>query len=111
MCHVGHSAVCLNDIIYVGGGDEDVLGNPSYRIDTYNMVTNSWGPQIVTSYCYFSMTCFKGHLTTIGGEDQRKEVTNKVLKLDHNSVLTNYTPVQPFKHHKAMPQLLVTVIT
>lgn len=94
---MGHSAVCLNDIIYVGGGDEDVLGNPSYRIDTYNIATNSWGPQIETSYCYFSMTCFKGHLTIIGGEDQKNKVTNKVLKLDHNGMLTNYTPVQPFK--------------
>ena len=44
VCRVGHSAVWLNGIIYVGGGDEDILGNPSYRIDAYNIATNSWGP-------------------------------------------------------------------
>lgn len=99
VCRVGHSAVWLNGIIYVGGGDEDILGNPSYKIDAYNIATNSWGPQIDTVYHYFSMTCFEGHLTIVGGEDQKNAVTNKVLKLqlDQTGMPTDYIPLQPFK--------------
>ena len=93
---MGHSAVQVNGIIYVGGGDEDVLNQPraSYKIDSYNTTTESWGPRIDTPYCYFSLTCFEGYLTIVGGEDQRNAVTNRVLKLNQNNTLTDY--VQQF---------------
>ena len=87
---MGHSAVQLNGIIYVGGGDEDVLNQPSYKIDSYNAATESWGPRISTPYCYFSLTCFEGYMTIVGGEDQRNAVTNRVLKLNQNYTLTDY---------------------
>ena len=103
---MGHSAVLLNGIIYVGGGDEDISGKPSYKIDAYNIATDSWGPQINTPYCYFSMTCFEGYLTIVGGENQRNAVTNKVLKLDENDTLADYTPIQQF----SIPRSLATAV-
>lgn len=87
---MGHSAVWLDDIIYVGGGDEDILKKPSYKISTYNVTTNSWGSQIDTPYCYFSMACFEDNLIIVGGEDQRNVVSNRVLKLNCNNMLTDY---------------------
>ena len=101
---MGHSAGQMNGIIYVGGGDEDVLNRPSYKIDAYNTATKSWGPRISTLYCYFSLTCFEGYLTIVGGEDQRNAVTNRVLKLNQNNTLTDY--IQQF----TMPRSLATAV-
>ena len=104
---MGHSAVELNGIVYVGGGDEDVLNKPSYKIDTYNTVTESWGPQVNTPCCYFSMTCFGGYLTIVGGEDQRNVISDRVLKLDiKDNTLTHYNPIQQLN----TPRSLATAV-
>ena len=78
--------------VYIGGGrDNTSLLVPSYRINVYNPVNNSWSPSpIITTYGFFAMTTLNGQLITAGGWDRSYEVTNKIFSLDGDH-LKEYT--------------------
>jgi len=101
---VGHSVVKLNDLLYVGGGAETGM-RPSYRIDTYNMDTNSWcSPPINTPYHFFGMACLNDSLVITGGKDDTvfRRATNKVFKLENNNRLKEYTKMTKARYHMAV---------
>ena len=77
----GHTAVWLNGLVYVGGGHETAY-KPSYIINCYDPVNNSWSSSINTTYCNFAMTTLNNKLVTAGGEDRSDKVTTQVLILD-----------------------------
>ena len=57
----GHTAVWLNELVYVGGGYETGRKD-SYRIDCYDPVNNTWGFHIKTPYCHFALTTLNKRL-------------------------------------------------
>ena len=66
------SAVSYEDIIYcVSGG--------SYTIYSYHVEQDKWEKHANCPYNYTALTVINGHLTTIGGRDERRRTTNKVL--------------------------------
>ena len=74
-----------------GGGFETVHGyNPSYIINCYDPVNNSWSSSINTPYCFFAMTTLNNNLVTVGGEDGNNKTTNQILTMDAGQ-LNNYT--------------------
>ena len=84
-----HTAVCLNGVIYVGGGIETGW-NASYIINCYDPVNNSWSSSINTPYCFFTMTTLNNKLVTAGGQGSNNKRTNQILTLDAGQ-LKNYT--------------------
>ena len=76
-----HTAVWLNGLVYVGGGCETGY-DPSYIINCYDPVNNSWSSSINTSYKFFAMTTLNNKLVTAGGEDRSYKSTTQVLTLD-----------------------------
>ena len=85
----GHTAVWLNGLVYVGGGFETGL-NPSYIINCYDPVNNSWSSPINTPYGHFAMTTLNNKLLIAGGRDKSYNRTNQILTMDAGQ-LKNYT--------------------
>ena len=85
----GHTAVWLNGLVYVGGGNENGY-KPSYIINCYDPVNNSWSSPINTPYCYFAMTTLNNKLLNAGGMDKSYKKTNQILTMDAGQ-LKNYT--------------------
>ena len=83
----GHTAVWLNGLVYVGGGLET---GPSYIINCYDPVNNSWSSPINTPYCLFAMTTLNNKLLIAGGFDKGYNRTNQILTMDAGQ-LKNYT--------------------
>ena len=79
--YYAHTAVWLNGLVYVGSGSETGY-NPSYTINCYDPVNNSWSSSINTPYHDFAMTTLNNKLVTAGGEDRSDMVTTQVLILD-----------------------------
>ena len=81
----------LNGLVYVGGGAETgwTGGIPSYIINCYDPVNNSWSFPINTPYCLFAMTTFNNTLLIAGGQHSGKR-TNQILTMDAGQ-LKNYT--------------------
>jgi len=86
---VGHTAVWLNGLVYVGGGLE-TGGKVSYTINCYDTVNNSWSSPINTPYCYFAMTTLNNNLLIAGGKDKSNKKTNQILTMDTGQLM-NYT--------------------
>ena len=84
-----HTAVWLNELVYVGGGYETGY-EESYIINCYDPVNNSWSSSINTPYCDFAMTTLNNKLITAGGRDRYYKRTTQVLTLDAGQ-LKNYT--------------------
>ena len=85
----GHSAVCLNGLVYVGGG-YDTSGMGSYIINCYDPVSNSWTSPIHTSYCFFAITALNDNLLIAGGQDKGYTRTNQIV-IVHDGQLKLYT--------------------
>ncbi|XP_065916283.1 uncharacterized protein [Dysidea avara] len=84
-----HTGVLCDGKVYIGGGWDNT--GPSYRIDVYNPVNNSWSPSpINTTYGFFAMTTLNNQLITAGGMDRSNKVTNKIFSLDGDH-LKEYT--------------------
>ena len=86
---VDHTAMWLNGLVYVGGGIETGL-NPSYTINCYDPVNNSWSSPINTPCCNFAMTTLNNKLLIAGGKDKSYKITNQILTMDAGQ-LKNYT--------------------
>ena len=78
---VGHTAVWLNGLVYVGGGFEGRVEG-SYTINCYDPVKNSWGSTVNTSYCLFAMTTLNNKLLTAGGRDKSNKAIVRILTMD-----------------------------
>ena len=87
--HIGHTAVWLNRLVYVGGGYVTGL-KESYIINCYDPVNNSWSSPINTPYCFFAMTTLNNKLLIVGGMDKSYKRTNQILTMDAGQ-LKNYT--------------------
>ena len=85
---VGHTAVWLNGLAYVGGGFEPGVG-ASYIINCYDPVNNSWSSPINTPCCHFAMAILNHRLLIVGGHKSGKR-TNQILTMDAGQ-LKNYT--------------------
>ena len=83
-----HTAVWLNELVYVGGGYG--TRRASYMINCYDPVYNSWSFSINTPYCNFAMTTLNNRLVTAGGFDRSYKRTNQILIMDGGQ-LKNYT--------------------
>jgi len=85
----GHTAVWLNGLVYVGGGNE--ARRASYTINWYNPVKNLWSySPINTPYCFFAMTTLNNNLLIAGGWDKSHKTTNQILTM-HAGQLKSYT--------------------
>ena len=80
VCRHEHTAVWLNGLVYVGGGYD--ASNPSYIINCYNPVKNSWSSSITTPYGLFAITALNNKLVTAGGQDKNGSRTNQILTID-----------------------------
>ena len=76
-----HTAVWLNGLVYVGGGNE-TGAKASYIIDCYDPVNNSWSSPVNTPYCLFAMTTLNDKVLIAGGEDKRYKRTNQIFTMD-----------------------------
>ena len=87
-----HTAVWLNELVYVGGGVESRY-NRSFTINCYDLNSNSWKSPIHTSCCNFSMTELNNNLLIAGGVDKSYMKTNQILTMDAGDAgqLENYT--------------------
>ena len=86
-----HTAVWLNGLVYVGGGNEDnFIWMPSYTINSYDPVDNSWSSPINTGCCNFAMTSLYNDLLIAGGKNKSGYTTNQILTMDDGQ-LKNYT--------------------
>ena len=90
---VGHTAVWLNGLVYVGGASQSGSIRkciPSHTIDCYDPIKNLWSSPIHTPYSYFAMTVLNDNLLIAGGQDRNKKGTKLILKLDAG-LFENYT--------------------
>ena len=90
-----HTAVWLNELVYVGGGYDsgakpDGGLKPLYTINCYDTVNDSWSNPIDVPYCFFAITTLNQRLLIAGGKDKSGKKTDQVLTMDANQ-LTNYT--------------------
>ena len=92
-----HTAVWLNGLVYVGGGFESGY-IPSYIINCYDPVNNSWSSSINTPYCEFTMVTLNNKLVTAGGQDRSNYRTNQIFIMDA-SQLKNYTKMITARSH------------
>ena len=83
-----HIAVWLDGLVYVGGGVE--TGGPSYIINCYDPVNNSWSSPINSRYSGFSMTTLNDKLLIAGGDDKSGKTTSRILIMDAGK-FKNYT--------------------
>ena len=81
-CRAEHTAVWLNELVYVGG-DYD------HTLDCYNPVNDSWS-SIKTPYCCFALTTLNNKLLIVGGKDKSNQRTNQILTMDIDQ-LNNYS--------------------
>ena len=93
-----HTAVWLNGIVFVGGGYDTEVLKPSYIINCYDPVNNSWNTSINTPYCLFAMTTLNNKLVTVGGEDRSHKMTNQILTIDAGQ-LKKYTKMIVARSH------------
>ena len=80
VCRVDHTAVWLNGLVYVGGGNE-TGEKPSYIINCYDPVNNSWSSPINSPYCYFAMTTLNNKLLIAGGQESYQR-TYQILTMN-----------------------------
>ena len=80
------------------GGGRETAYKPSYIINCYDPVNNSWSSSINTPYHNFAMTTLNNELVTAGGEDRSYNKTNKVLTLDAGQ-LKNYINMITARSH------------
>ena len=66
------SAVLLNNTLYC-------ISRDSYTIFSYHVDQDEWERHANCPYRYTALTVINGYLTTIGGLDERRRTTNKVL--------------------------------
>ena len=86
-----HTAVCLNGLIYVGGGNKVMnVYQGSYTINCYDPFINVWDLPIKTPYCYFALTTLNNNLLIVGGRDINNKATNQILTMAPGQ-LKNYT--------------------
>ena len=90
MGYTSHTAVWLNELVYVGGGFEDGVVGGSYTINCYDPVKNSWRSPMNTLYCLFAMTKLNNKLLIAGGKDKCDKRTNRILTMDDGQ-LKDYT--------------------
>ena len=83
-----HIAIWLNGMVYVGGGNE--TGDPSYTINCYDPLNNSWRSPISTPYCHFAMTTLNNKLLIAGGLDEHYMKTDQILTMNAGQ-FKNYT--------------------
>ena len=88
MGRVGHTAVWVNGLVYVGGGYE-AGWKASDNINCYDPVNDLWSPPISTPYRLFAMTTLNDTLLIAGGQYSGKR-TNQILTMDAGQ-LKNYT--------------------
>ena len=74
----------------MGGGYQPGILKPSYTINCYDPVNNSWSSSISVPYGFFAMTTIDNKLVTAGGKDNFFVKTNKILTM-HAGQLNNYT--------------------
>ena len=86
---IGHTAVWLNGLVYVGGGI-DTERRSSFFINCYDPVNNSWSSPINTPYSHFAMTALNNKLLIAGGQDKGYKKSNQILTMDAGQ-LKNYT--------------------
>ena len=72
------------------GGGTETGWKPSYIINCYDPINNSWSSSINTTYCDFFMTTLNNKLVTTGGEDRSYKKTAQVFTLDAGQ-LKKYT--------------------
>ena len=84
-----HTAVWLNELVYVGSGYETV-SEASYTINCYNPVNNSWNSPTKTPCFRFAMTTLNNKLLIVGGEDISYKRTDQILMMDAGK-LNKYT--------------------
>ena len=73
----------------MGGGYEAEF-KPSYNINCYDPVNNSWSSPINTPNNFFAMTTLNNRLIVAGGMDKLYKKSNQILTLD-STELINYT--------------------
>ena len=83
-----HTAIWLNEVVYVGGGYETGVGS-SYVINCYDPINNSWS-SINAPYYFFAMTTLDNSLIIAGGCDKHHKKTNEILTMDAD-LLKSYT--------------------
>ena len=66
------SAVLLNNTLYC-------ISRPSNTIFSYQVDQDEWERHANCPYRWTALTVINGYLTTIGGRDERRRTTNKVL--------------------------------
>ena len=71
---------------------------PSYNINYFDTVNNSWNSPINTSYCLFAMTTLNNTLLIAGGRDISLKRTNKVLTMNAGQ-LKDYTKMTTARSH------------
>ena len=77
---VGHTAIWLNGLVYVGGGHEAGVG-VSCKINIYNPVKSSWSTPLNAPYCQFAMTTLNNNLLIVGGNDKSTRKTDQIMML------------------------------
>ena len=104
---VGHTAVWLNGVVYVGGGNEGLF-KPSFTINCYDPVNNSWSSPINISYSHYAMTTLNNKLIIAGGMDKSYKRTNQVLTMDstelkyYNKMITARTEAVATGHQEML---------
>ena len=93
-----YTAIWLNGLVYVGGGNEGVNLQPLYIINCYDPVSNTWSSSINTPYTFFAMTTLNEKVVAAGGMDRKYMITNQILTLDAGE-LKNYTEMITARSH------------
>jgi len=76
-----HSAILLNNLIYVGSGVESG-GKASFTIDVYNLDDEKWGKSIDAPRSDFGMTVLNNKLFIIGGKSKKGDISKTVRSLE-----------------------------
>ena len=110
MGHCGHTAVWLNGLVYVGSSI-GTGGKPSYIIDCYDPVNNSWSSSINTTYWGFAMTTLNNKLVTAGGMYRIDKRTTQVLTLDGGQLKDHSKMITARSHATAAGHQGMLIIT
>ena len=105
-----HTAVWLNGVVYVGGGNETGW-EPSYIINCYDPVNNSWSSSNDTTYCLFGMTTLNNKLVTAGGRNKSNESTDQILILDAGQLKSYNKMITARSHATAAGHQGILIIT
>jgi len=79
-----HSAILLNNLIYVGSGVESG-GKVSFTIDVYNLDDEKWGKSIDTPWSDFGVAIFNNKLFIIGGKSKKGDTSKIVRSLEQSN--------------------------